>query len=169
MSQRQHVGTPGWLTLAPDERVVVRARPSKNALLATFVVGTVLLLAVGGLALAFDVPIPTARLLSTAVLVFVFVLTATVYLLTRRREYVVSTHGAYLAVGLTSPEVTSARLADVTDVAVVQSYWQRRLGVGEVRFDGDGGELLRFDYVEHPEWIRERVRETVDDSPRSRV
>lgn len=163
MDHGRHVGTPKWLTLDRDERVWLRAHPSKNVLLATFVVGTVLLLGVGALALTFDVPVPTARLLSTAVIVFIFVLTGVVYLLTRRLEYAVSTHRAYRVVGLASKEVESMDVTDVADVTVVQSGWQRRLNVGEVRLDGDG-ERFRFRYVEHPEWIRERIVETVEDA-----
>lgn len=157
------------MSLDTDERLLVRVRPSKNLLLVTFAVGTVLLIGVGVLAVVFRIPIPAARLLSVAVLVFVSVSTATVYLLSRRLEYAVTTHRACRAVGVTSKEVVSVALADVTDVTVVQSGWQRWLGVGEVRLAGGAGELLRFRFVEHPEWIHEQLREATADSPRSPV
>lgn len=117
MGHSRHVGTPSWPTLAPDGRV----HPSKNVLLVAFVVGTLLLLAVGVLAPVSDVAVPTARPLSTAVLAFVLVLTAAVYLGTRRLEYVVSTRRAYRTVGSTSKSVAAVELDDVADVRVVQS------------------------------------------------
>lgn len=163
MQQSTHVGTPDWLTLGRDERVLLRVKPSKNVLLLTFGVGTALLLGVGAIALVADVAVPTARLLSGTVLVFVFVLTGVIYLLTRRREYVVSTTDAYEAVGFLSKDIDSVHLRQVADVSVVQSDWQRRLNVGEVRLTGDGEELLRLHYVEHPVWIRERVADAVDE------
>lgn len=162
MSGRQRVGTPTWVTLEPDERVWLHVHPSKNVLLVTFGVGTGLLLAVGGLALAFDIAIATARLLSTVVLVFIFGLTGVVYLLTRRLAYAASTHRAYRAVGLTSKDVESVDFADVTDVSVVQAGWQRCLNVGDIRLHADGDEPVRFRYIEHPEWVRERLLEMLE-------
>lgn len=162
MSATRHVGTPDWLTMEPDERVWFRARPSKNVLLGTFVVGTLLLLAIGALALTFDVAIPTARLLSGGVLLFVFGLTGVVFLSTRRVEYALSTHRAYRAVGFTSPDVESVPLSAVTGVRVERSTLERRLGVGEVHLDGADGTLLSLRYVEHPEWVGERIRERVE-------
>lgn len=156
------MGTPTWLTLDRDERVWLRVHPSKNVLLVTFGVGTLLLLGVGAVALTFDVPVPAARLLSTVVLVFVFVLTGVVYLLTRWFEYAVSTHRAYRAAGFTSKAVDAMALSEVDDVHVLQSGWQRRLNVGEVRLEADGEVSFRFRYVEHPEWIREQIAETIE-------
>lgn len=163
MQQSNHVGTPDWLTLDRDERVLLRMQPSKNVLLLTFGVGTAMLLGVGVLALVADVAVPTARLLSTAILVFIFVLTAVVYLLTRRREYVVTTASAYEAVGFRSKNVEGVDLGQATDVMVVQSGWQRRLNVGEVRLIDDSGEQLRLRYVEHPAWIRERITDAIEE------
>lgn len=158
-----HVGTPDWLTLERDERVLLRVHPSKNVLLVTFGIGTVLLLGVGVLALVADVAVPTARLLSSAVLVFIFGLTSVVYLLTRRVEYVVSTGKAYEAVGFRSKEVDSVDLNRVTDVTVVQSDWQQRFNVGEVRLSSDQGEILRLRDVEHPVWVQERITDAIDE------
>lgn len=163
MGHESHVGTPTWLRLDTDELVRFRANPSKNVLLVTFAIGTTLLLAVGVLALLFEIAIPTARRLSAAVLIFIFVLTGVVYLLTRRLEYAVSTHRAYRAVGLLSKEVESVDLGDVTDVTVTQSGWQRRLNVGEVSLDCEDRVPLRFRYVEYPEWTGDRIRELIEN------
>lgn len=164
MNSRAHVGTPRWLTLDRDERVWLRVRPSKNLLLVTFAVGTLLLLGVGALALTVDVPVRIARLLSAAVLVVVFLLTAVVYLLTRRHEYAVSNRRVYAAVGLTSTEVEQVDLSRVTDVTVVRPGWQRRLNLGEVRLSNDGEPLVRLRYVEHPEWIRDQLLDSLTDA-----
>lgn len=163
MGQTSHVRTPDWLTLEKDERVMLRVQPSKNVLLLTFGIGTSLLLGVGVLALVADVAVSTARFLSTAVLVFIFVLTGVVFLLTRQREYVVSTVKAYEGVGFRSKEIDAVDLDRITDVDVAQSGWQRRLNVGDVRLTGERGELLRFRYVEHPAWICERVTDAIND------
>lgn len=164
MSHSRHVETPGWLTLDTDERVWLRVHPSKNVLLVTFVFGTLLLFAVGALALAFDIAVSTARLLSAVVIAVIFLLTAAVYLLTRRLEYALSSHRAYRAVGLVSKDVDSVDLTDVTDVGVVQSGWQRRLDVGEVRLETESGTPFRFRYVEHPEWVQEQVAERIENA-----
>lgn len=161
MSLPGHVSTPGWLTLDADERVWMRARPSKNLLLATLVLGTALLVGVGVVAILVDVDVVVARRLSSLVLVFVFVLTGAVYLLNRRHEYVVTSHRVCEAVGLTSTEVTTVDLADVDEVTVEQTGWQALLNVGTLEFDTSGADSLRFSFVENPQWARDRALASV--------
>lgn len=162
MSLPSHVGSPEWLTLAPDEQVRIRARPSKNLLLVTFVVGAVLLFALGVVAAVFTIDVETGRLVSLVVLVFVFVLTGSVYLLTRRREYVVTSQRVCEAVGLTSKEVTSVDADDVRDVAVEQSGWQARFDIGSLRFVTDDGTTIRFAFVENPLAVYERALDSLE-------
>lgn len=167
MSHPSHVGTPDWLTLDTGEKVWVRARPSKNLLLVTFVIGTVLLLGVGLVALLFTVDVDTARTASFAILLFIFVLTAGMYLWTQRYEYVVTSHRICEAVGLASKHVSEVDLNQVREVTVEQSGWQRRLNIGELRFVTESDETVRFAFVENPQWTYERVLESVDNFPGS--
>lgn len=166
MSLPGHVGTPSWLTLDADERVWLRAHPSKNLLLATLIVGTLLLIGLGVVAVLVDVGVATARRMSSVVLVFVFVLTAVVYLLTRSNEYVVTSHRICEAVGLTSKVVETVELADVDEVTVTQSRWQSWLNVGTLEFVGDGGVTIRFTLVEDPQGTRDRIVEAIETGSR---
>lgn len=162
MSTPTHVSTPTWLTLDRGEQVWVRARPSNNLLLATFAVGTVLLVVFGVVAAVGDIGIGVGRLASFAILLFIFLLTGAVYLVTRRREYVVTSRRICEAVGLTSKEVSAVDADDVADVTVDQSTWQSWLGVGDLEFVTADGETVRFTAVENPHWIHERVRQSVE-------
>lgn len=161
MSLPGHVGTPDWLTLKTDERVRLRARPSKNLLLATLVFGTVLLVGVGVVAILVDVDVDDARRLSSLVLVSVFVLTGAVYLFNRRHEYVVTSHRVCAAAGLTSTEVTTVDLDDVDEVTVEQTGWQALLDVGTLEFVTSETDTLRFSFVENPQWARDRALESI--------
>lgn len=157
MSLPRDVSPPAWLTLEDQERIWLRARPSKNLLLATFVVGTVLLVTLGVAAAALPIDVETGRMITTVVLLAVFVLTGGVYLVTRRREYVVTSQRVCEAVGLTSPEVTSIDLADLQDVTFEQSNWQSWLHIGSVLFVTEDETAVRFDFIEDPRYVYEYV------------
>jgi len=164
MSASRHLGPPNWLTLDSGESLRVHARPSKNLLLATFVIGTALLLGVGVLAILADIDIMTGRLLTFVVLLLIMVMTGSVYLVTRRREYVVTSRRIYEAVGLTSKQVSAVDLDEVQDVAVEQSGWQGWLNVGSLRFVTDDGNAVRFALIENPQWVYERTLESLESA-----
>lgn len=162
MSTHSHVGTPEWLTLDRDERVWVRARPSKNLLLLVVAVGTALFLALGIVGILFSIDVDIGRTVSLVVMILLLVLTAGVFLLTRAREFAVTSHRVCAAAGLGSKEVTTIELDEVTDVDIRQTGWQSLVRVGDLRFvDGDG-EALRFTSVEQPNRVHERVLEAVE-------
>lgn len=161
MGIADRLGPPEWLALDGDERIWVRARPSKNLLLATFVVGTVLLVGLGVVAATFAIDVETGRAVSFAVLLFVFLLTGGVYLVTRRREYVLTDRRACEAVGLFSKRVSAVDLEDVRDVFVEQSGWQAMLNIGTVRLVTDE-ETLRFVLIENPRQVHQRLLESID-------
>lgn len=164
MSAPGHLGTPDWLTLDNDESVRVHARPSKNLLLGALVIGTALLLGVGVLAILADIDIMTGRLLSFVVLLVIVVMTGSVYLVTRRREYVVTSRRVCEAVGLTSKRVSAVDLDEVADVSVEQSDWQGWLNVGSLRFVTDDGNAVRFALIENPQWVYERTLEVLESA-----
>lgn len=162
MGPGRNVGTPAWLTLEDQEQIWLKDRPSKNLLLATFVVGTVLLISLGVFAAVLPIDVGTGRTITAVVLLVVFVLTGGVYLVTRRREYVVTSQRVCEAVGLTSKEVTSIDLADLEDVAFEQSNWQTWLHIGSILFVAGDETAIRFDFLEDPQWVYERILDYVD-------
>lgn len=162
MTTSGQLDTPDWLTLDTDEVVRVRARPSKNLLLVTFVVGTILLLGVGVVAVLFDIDIMTGRLLSVAVLLVIMGMTGGVYLMTRRREYAVTSHRIYEAVGLISKEVSAVDLDDVDDLRLEQSNVQGWLSIGDIRVDTDDGTAVRFRSIGDPQLVYEHTLELLE-------
>lgn len=162
MNSPGRIDAPDWLTLDADEQVRVRARPSKNLLLVTFVVGTALLLGVGVVAVLFDIDIMTGRLLSVAVLLVIMLMTGGVYLLTRRLEYVVTNHRIYEAVGLTSKEASAVDLDDVNDLHLEQSNVQGWLSVGDIRVETDDGTAVRFRSIGNPQLVYEHTLELLE-------
>jgi uncharacterized membrane protein YdbT with pleckstrin-like domain len=162
MSIPDHVGTPEWLTLERDERVLVRASPSKNLLLLTFIAGTVLFLALGVVGILFTVDIDTARTVTLVLLLLLFAVTAGVYLLTGYREYAVTSHRVCTASGLGSKDVTTVDADAVRAVIVEQAGWQSLVNVGDLRFDVDGGQAVRFTAIEEPDRVHERVLAAVE-------
>lgn len=152
--------SPEWLDLAPDERVVVRAVPSSNLVLASLLVGVALMLAMA-LVVSFLTSRTTGRLVSFVVLVTIVGLIAGTFLLTKRREYVVTTARVCTAVGLANERITEHPLEGIRDVTVEQSGWQQLFDVGTLRFV-TGGEDLRFTLVENPTGLQGRVLQFVE-------
>lgn len=153
-------GPPEWLSLEDGERVWVRAEPSSNLVLASLIVGVVLLLAMS-VVVGFFTGLATGRAVSFAVLMFILLLLVGAYLVIQRREYVLTSERAYAGVGLTDKRVSSVALADVRDVTVEQSGWQQLLNVGNLRFVADGNGI-EFALVENPAGVYRRVLQYVD-------
>lgn len=158
MSPTEH---PDWLDLDGDERVLVRARPSSNIVLASLIVGLILMFTMA-VVVSFVTTHRTGRLLSLGVLLGIVGLLVLAFLVTRRREYVLTSHRVCSAVGFLEKEVTSVPVGRVCDVTVQQSWWQQLFQVGTLHFALDGGDGVSFQLVEDPSTLQQRVLQFVD-------
>lgn len=147
--------TPDWLDLRPDEQMVLRAAPSSNLVLASLVFGVLLMLTMA-VVVGFLTSLTTGRQVSFVVLVGIVSLIAGTFLITKRREYVVTTARVCTAVGLTDERVTERPLEAIHDVTVEQSGWQQLFNVGTLRFVTDSDEL-RFSLIEDPTGLQSRI------------
>lgn len=169
MSEADRPRPPEWLRLEPDETVWLRATPSKNLLLAGVGVGFVLLV-VGSVGVGVVGDLRTGRLLSASMLAVILGLLGGVFLLTERREYVLTSERAYRRVGLTSETVEDVALDRIRDVSLEQSTWQRWIGVGSLQFVAeDPDEDVRFAFVENPHHVFKRVTEYVESARESQT
>lgn len=154
------VSPPAWLDLAPEEHVLVRTTPSSNLVLVGLIVGVVLMVAMA-VVVGFLTSRATGRPLSFTVLLLVVGLIAATFLLTKRREYVVTDRRVCAAVGFLDREVSECPLGEVTDLAVEQSTWQQLFNVGTLRFETDG-EDVTFRLLEDPTGVQSRLLGFVD-------
>lgn len=151
---------PEWLALEDDEYVVVRTTPSSNLVLAGLLVGLGLML-VMAVVVGFFTSRATGRTVSFTVLLLIIGLIAATFLLTKRREYVVTDRRACAAVGFLDRDVSECSLSRVTDLAVEQSTWQQLFNVGTLRFETDDGDLA-FRLLEGPTGVQSRLLGIVD-------
>lgn len=153
--------TPDWLDSRSDEYVLLRASPSPNLVLASVIFGVLSMVAMA-LLVGFVTGVRTGRRVSFVVLVLIVALLAGAFLVTKRREYVVTSQRVCTAVGLTDKRVTAYPIERIRDVTVEQSGWQQLFNVGTVRFasDADGG--VAFQLVENPAGVQQRVLQFVD-------
>ena len=156
MNDPQSVRTPNWLTLASAERMQFRARPSSNVLLAG-IVAEFSVLVVGSIAFAAVGAVGVGRCVTLAMLAGIALFTGGRFLSIRRREYVLTTDRARVAVGLRSTAVTAIDLEDVDEVALTRRRWHRWLNAGDLRFVANGDEVLTFESVEDPFFVYDRV------------
>lgn len=156
MSDTQSVRTPTWLTLAPDERVLLRTRPSTNLVLAS-VVGGFLLITLGSLPFIAVSAVDAGRRVTFALAGLVILLVLGSFLLVRHREYVVTSKRVAVAEGLRSKTVRTVAVEDVTTVSVAQRRLLGLVNLGTVRFETAGGEPLEFSLVERPSAVYEQV------------
>lgn len=163
MSQTAAAG-PEWLVLEGDEQVLVRTTPSSNLVLASLVVGTVALFGMA-LVVSFLTTRQTGRLISLTVLLGIVGLLVAAFLITRRREYVLTSERVCAAVGFLDKEVTTVPVGRVGDVTVEQSWWQQLFQLGTLHFAA-GGEGVSFRLVENPATLQQRVLQYVDLSGR---
>lgn len=155
---------PEWLDLEEEEYVLVRTAPSSNLVLAGLLLGVGLMLAMAVL-VGFFTSRATGRTVSFTVLVLIVALIAATFLLTKRREYVVTDRRACAAVGFLDRDVSQCSLSGVTDLAVEQSTWQQLFNVGTLRFETDG-ECVDFRLLEDPTGVQSRLLGMVDLSGR---
>jgi len=144
------------MTLDAGERVWLRATPSTNLVLASLAVGFVLLVAMS-VVVGTLTDLATGRAVSFAVLVLIVALLVTASLVTRRREYVLTSDRACVATGLRSKRVSAIAIENVRDVRVEQSTWQRWVDIGDLRFVADDGTAVRFAFVDDPAALQEYV------------
>lgn len=156
MNESDSFDPPAWIPLEDDERVTLRAAPSRKLLLAAFAAAFVLLVGLSILVGLVD-DIGAGRRLSwiTVVLTVGTILYADYTV--RRREYVVTDRRAAVGVGLRSKDVDEIALDAVKDVVVERATWQEWFGTGNVRLEASAGGALTFAFVERPHAVIERV------------
>jgi uncharacterized membrane protein YdbT with pleckstrin-like domain len=147
--------SPSWLDLDDDEYVVVRTRPSSNLVLAAVVVGLGLMVTMA-VVVGFFTSQSTGRAVSFTVLIGIVAVIAGTFLLTRRREYVMTDRRALAAVGFLYRDISSCTLSEVRGLAVQQSTWQQLFDVGTLRFETDGGGVA-FRSLENPTGVQSRI------------
>lgn len=150
---------PAWVTLADGERVWLRVQPSRNLVLAALTVGFALLLAMS-VAVSAMSDLATGRAVSLAVLLLIVGLIVAAFLVTRRREYVLTSDRVCAGVGFRNKRGESLAVEDVHDVVVEQSTWQQLANVGTLRFVGDGDEL-DWPLVGNPAYLQQQALQFV--------
>lgn len=160
MSQTQSVRTPAWMTLDTDERVLLRAEPSTNLLMAG-VVGGFFLITLGSVPFIAFGAVDAGRRTTFALVGLVVLAIVLIFLRIRRREYAVTNKRVAVATGLRSKEVRSVDVEEVADVVLEQGRFHRLLSVGTLRFVTYGGEDLSFDHVGSPHYVYERALDFV--------
>lgn len=156
MSETQSVRTPAWMTLAPDERVLLRVQPSTNLVLAG-VFGGFFLITLGALPFIALSAADTGRRVTFAITGLVVVVVVASFVLIKTREYAVTNKRVSVASGLTDKEVRSVEVEEVRDVALEQGWWQRLVNVGTLRFVTDGTDDVEFDFVGDPHYVYEQA------------
>lgn len=157
MSELRSVRTPPWMTLDPDERVLLRASPSTNLLMAG-VVGGFFLITLSSLPFIAAGAVDAGRRTTFALTGVVVAVVVWLFLRINRREYAVTDKRVAVAVGLRGKAVQSVGLDRLRDVSLEQSRLQRWLRVGTLRFDA-GDEELAFYLVGSPQFVYDQVRE----------
>lgn len=157
MSEIQSVRTPSWMTLDPDERVLLRASPSTNLLMAG-VVGGFFLITLGSLPFIAVGAVDAGRRTTFALTGLVVAVVVWLFLRIRGREYAVTNKRVAVAVGLREKAVQSVGLEEVDDVRLERSRIQRWLSVGTLRFDA-GDDEIAFAFVGSPQFVYDRIRE----------
>lgn len=156
MGESQSVPTPSWLRLAPDERVLVRARPSSNLLMGA-AVGGFFLITLGAVPFIAVSAVDTGRRVTFALTGLVVVVVLAVFLLTKHRAYAITDRRVAVAVGLADPSVRTVDLEEVREVSLDQGRLGQLLGVGMLRFQCRATEDLAFTLVGNPHGVYERA------------
>lgn len=150
---------PEWVTLADGERVWLSVQPSRNLVLAALTVGFALLLAMS-VAVSAMSDLSTGRAVSLTVLLLIVGLILAAFLVTRRREYVLTSDRVCAGVGFRNKRGESLAVEDVEDVVVDQTTWQQLANVGTLRFVGDGDEL-DWPLVGNPAYLQQQALQFV--------
>lgn len=150
---------PEWVNLGDDERVWLRVRPSRNLVLVALTVGFALLLAMS-VAVSAMSDLTTGRAVSLTVLLLIVGLILAAFLLTRRREYLLTSERVCAGIGFGNKRGESLAIEDVDDVVVEQSTWQQLANVGTLRFVGAGDELA-WSLVGNPAYLQQQALQIV--------
>lgn len=165
MSEGRSPHAPSWLTLDHGESVLLQSGPSKNLLLAGLAAGMLLLVGVSVVVSALG-DIVTGRIISFGGLLVFGGILAGIYLFVHHWTYVVTSERACVARTLRSSRTDEVRLGVVGDISMHQSWWQRIIDVGDLQFTTNS-ETLRFNSVENPHVVYERVMALVESSQHS--
>lgn len=169
---------PEWVTLTEGEEIHWFGRPSVARLARQLampalvtIAGLVVLLAepVGAFGTALkDVPFVSRglTLVGLIVLGIGLALSSLVYLRHAATAYVLTSDELYVKRGLVSRSVTNVRLERIQDIGFTQSGLQRLLGYGDVTVStaGGGGIELRYESVDDPADVADRIARQVDDA-----
>lgn len=168
MSEATLYRTPPWLELAKGEDLWLRTSPSKNLLLAGVGVGFALLI-VGSVVVGAVGDVSTGRLVSAVMLALIVGLLASVYVLSERREYVLTSDRVITRAALPRRPRRDVPLTRVEDITIEQSAWERWIRVGRVRFEIDSQEPdVLFSFVQDPHFVFERATESLTSTPKGR-
>lgn len=165
MSEGRSPQAPSWLTLDQGESMLLRSAPSKNLLLAGLAGGMLLLVGLSVVVSAIG-DIATGRIISFAGLLVFGGILAGIYLFVNHWTYVVTSERVCVARTLRSSRTDEVRLEEVGDISMQQSWWQRIVDVGDLQFTTNS-ETLRFDSVENPHVVYERMLALVESNQHS--
>lgn len=162
MSTSAEVPAPDWLDVEPGETVWLHASPSKSLVLVGVGIGFVVLVGVSALVGALgDVLI--GRALSAVMLVSLLLLLIGPFLLSERREYVLTNSRVIEKPALPWRSDTWIPIENVEAVSLEQSSWEGYMGIGDLRFDTvHNAHDLRFAYLDDPHLVFEKVSERLD-------
>jgi len=163
MSETQTVRTPSWMTLDPDERVLLRTGPSMNLLMAG-VVGGFFFITLVSIPFIIQGAVDAGRRSTFTASALSMVAVVAIYLVVRNREYTVTSKRVSTASGIRDREVTSIDVEDIDEVELVQDWWHRLLSVGTLQFVTEDDEELRFGLVGSPHFVYERALEFTQES-----
>jgi len=169
MSETQTVRTPSYMTLEPDERVLLRTGLSMNLIMAGVVGGFLFITLVSVPFIVLGAVDAGRRATFTASGLSMLAVVA-IYLVIRNRDYVVTSERVATASGFRDTEVSSVDVEDVDEVELVQAWWHRLLRVGTLAFVTEDDEELRFGLVGSPQFVYERALDfTEGDTPVSDI
>ena len=151
------------LNLDAGERVIFEGHPSWRAILAFYLRGLVISIAVGiVVAIATRIGGNVNKGLVFGVVLVALVLTVLIGFIKRvTTTYTITDRRLNIKRGIISREVQQTRLERVQNVNYNQTFFQRLLQVGDVDFDtaGSGDYDFSFDGVADPEVVVKKVDE----------
>lgn len=163
MSETQSVSTPSWMTLDPDERVLLRANPSTNLIMAG-IIGGFFVITLGSVPFIAVGAVDAGRRTTFALTALVVIVVIWTFIQIRQREYAVTNKRVAIAEGFRSKDVRSVDIEDVTEVSLEQDWWHRLMSIGTLRFVTDVDGDIKFGFVGSPHYVYERALDFTQDS-----
>lgn len=147
--------------LASDERLLWQGAPGWSNFLG--MLSFAVLLVAGGGAIPFvpAEPVPGIGAASAILIGLALVVFAVVVVQRATRRYTVTTQRAIVEQGLLSRHVFEIELANVRDLQLRQSVWERVLGTGTLEISSAGRDTAEvvFAGVPSPDQVKEFVRQ----------